>query len=95
MYFIELIGFIQYYGVLKRPFLKECVPKKCREIYAQIPPQVGFVPPHLYPPYGGVHIPPHGKISMANPVDCWCGPDTLGTPRIVNACSTHCSLEMV
>ena len=67
MYFIELIGFIQYYGVLKRPFLKECVPKKCREIYAQIPPQVGFVPPHLYPPYGGGHIPPHGKISMANP----------------------------
>ena len=58
MYFIELIGFIQYYGVLKRPFLKECVPKKCREIYAQIPPQVGFVPPHLYPPYGGGHIPP-------------------------------------
>ena len=67
MYFIELIGFIQYYGVLKRPFLKECVPKKCREIYAQIPPQVGFVPPHLYPPYGG-DIYPHGKISMANPV---------------------------
>ena len=61
MYFIELIGFIQYYGVLKRPFLKECVPKKCREIYAQIPPQVGFVPPHLYPPYGGGHIPPMAK----------------------------------
>ena len=59
MYFIELIGFIQYYGVLKRPFLKECVPKKCREIYAQIPPQVGFVPPHLYPPYGGgTYLPP-------------------------------------
>ena len=61
------IGFFQYCGVLKTSKYR---PKKCREIYAQIPPHVGFVPPLLYPPYGGVHIPPHGKISMANPGVC-------------------------
>ena len=66
MYFIELIGFIQYYWVLKRPFLKECVPKKCRKIYAQIPPQVGFVPP----PYGGVHIPSPMAKSLWPTLQC-------------------------
>ena len=59
--------FFNTVGSLKGHILTKYFPRKCREIYAQIPPHVGFVPPLLSPPYGGGQIPPHAKICMGSP----------------------------
>ena len=53
--------FFNTVGSLKGHILTKYVPQKCRKIYAQIPPHVGFVPPHLSPPMGGDKSPPMAK----------------------------------
>ena len=62
--------FFNTVGSLKGHILTKYVTEKCREIYAKIPPpHVGFAPPPVVPPlWGGGTYPPHGRISMANPV---------------------------
>ena len=40
---------------------------------APIPPHRTLVPPHVSPPNGGGHVPPHAEISIGNPDNVYRG----------------------